>query len=83
VHQLVTLAFTDPIPAAKPLGFRFTVGGGKKVLLVHACRHHHVPLPTLFLSSSHDSVQVRAKYGEEMTKWCREALRAIGFEEDR
>jgi hypothetical protein len=24
-------AFTDPIPAAKPLGFRFTVGGGKKV----------------------------------------------------
>ena len=56
VHQLMTAAFTDPIPAAKPLGFRFTVGGGKKV---------------------------RAKYGEDMPKWCREALRGIGFEEDR
>jgi hypothetical protein len=31
VHQLMAAAFTDPIPAAKPLGFRFTVGGGKKV----------------------------------------------------
>lgn len=56
VHQLMTAAFADPIPAAKPLGFRFTVGGGKKV---------------------------RAKYGEDMPKWCREALRGIGFEEDR
>ncbi len=32
VNQLMTLAFADPIPAAKPLGFRFTVGGGKKVI---------------------------------------------------
>jgi hypothetical protein len=30
VHQLMIAAFKDPIPAAKPLGFRFTVGGGKK-----------------------------------------------------
>jgi hypothetical protein len=35
VHQLMTAAFTDPIPAAKPLGFRFTVGGGKKVGSAH------------------------------------------------
>jgi len=27
--------------------------------------------------------KVRQKYGDDMPKWCREALRAIGFEEDR
>jgi hypothetical protein len=34
----MTAAFTDPIPAAKPLGFRFTVGGGKKVGSAHHSR---------------------------------------------
>jgi hypothetical protein len=74
-------AFTDPIPAAKPLGFRFTVGGGKKVSR-NCCAATVVPMVAVAAVYS-SAVQVRAKYGEDMPKWCREALRSIGFEEDR
>ena len=56
IQELFTAAFKEPIVASKMIGFRFTVGGGKKV---------------------------RQKYGDDMPKHCREALRAIGFEEDR
>jgi len=31
IADLFTAAFKDPIPATKMIGFRFTVGGGKKV----------------------------------------------------
>lgn len=74
-------AFTDPIPAAKPLGFRFTVGGGKKVSR-NCCAATVVPIASVAVAHS-SAAQVRAKYGEDMTKWCREALRSMGFEEDR
>ena len=74
-------AFTDPIPAAKPLGFRFTVGGGKKVSR-NCCAATVVPIASVAVAHS-SAAQVRAKYGEDMTKWCREALRSTGFEEDR
>mmetsp|Transcript_1309 Transcript_1309/g.2184 ORF Transcript_1309/g.2184 Transcript_1309/m.2184 type:complete len:405 (-) Transcript_1309:229-1443(-) len=56
ITDLMAAAFKDPIPSEKMLGFRFTVGGGKKV---------------------------RQKYGDDMPKYCRDALRAIGYEEDR